>query len=112
MAANTRYQPAPQRDSFDERPYNPAPPSYEATAEGPRTEDDNVPDDFKVCGRLFLKIGSGLILTIYSVRRHGLGGYSSHPYAVHPQGLLHPVSDLKTGILLPTRAVVDISFFH
>lgn len=49
MAANTRYQPAPQRDSFEEAQYAQAPPSYEATAEAPRSEDDNVPDDFKVC---------------------------------------------------------------
>lgn len=48
MAANTKYQPAPQRDSLDER-YPQPPPSYEATATGPpRTEYDNVPDDFKV----------------------------------------------------------------
>jgi hypothetical protein len=51
MAANTRYQPAPQRDSLEEEesPFTRAPPSYEATAEAPRSEDDNVPDDFKVC---------------------------------------------------------------
>jgi hypothetical protein len=53
MAANTRYQPAPQRDSFDEPEYSQAPPAYgsnDATASAePRSEDDNVPDDFKVC---------------------------------------------------------------
>lgn len=49
MAANARYAPAPQRDSFEDEPYTQAPPSYQATAEPePRTEDDNVPDDFKV----------------------------------------------------------------
>lgn len=51
MAANTRYQPAPQRDSLDEPGYTQPPPSYQATAESsqqPRSEDDNVPDDFKV----------------------------------------------------------------
>lgn len=51
MAANTRYEPAPQRDSFEERGYTQPPPSYQATAEysqAPRSEDDNVPDDFKV----------------------------------------------------------------
>lgn len=50
MAANTRYEPAPQRDSFEE-PYTQGPPSYQATAEPepePRTEYDNLPDDFKV----------------------------------------------------------------
>lgn len=56
MAANTKYQAAPQRDSFEEGNYSQAPPSYQAesrTDDGllggaPREEDDNVPDDFKV----------------------------------------------------------------
>ena len=55
MAANTKYQPAPQRDSFEESSYTQAPPSYQAEAHSnddllgaPRGEDDNVPDDFKV----------------------------------------------------------------
>jgi hypothetical protein len=57
MAANTRYQAAPQRDSFEDQHYTQAPPSYQATAEPaeplePRTENDNLPDDFKVC-RIF-----------------------------------------------------------
>ena len=54
MAANTKYQPAAQRDSFEESSYTQAPPSYQAEAShqdnllgGPRGEDDNVPDDFK-----------------------------------------------------------------
>ena len=55
MAGNTKYQPAPQRDSFEESSYTQAPPSYQAESShqdtllaGPRGEDDNVPDDFKV----------------------------------------------------------------
>jgi protein lifeguard len=49
MAANAGYQPAPQRDSLEEpASFSHAPPTYEATAESPREEDDNVPDDFKV----------------------------------------------------------------
>ena len=55
MAANTKYQPAPQRDSFEEGNYTEAPPSYQAESSthepnlgSPREEDDNVPDDFKV----------------------------------------------------------------
>lgn len=50
MAANARYEPAPQRDSFEGQGYTQAPPSYQATAQEPqpRSEDDNVPDDFKV----------------------------------------------------------------
>ena len=49
MAENTRYEPAPQRDSFEDQHYTQAPPSYQATADHlePRTEGDNVPDDFK-----------------------------------------------------------------
>jgi hypothetical protein len=52
MAANTRYEPAPQRDSFEDHPYTQEPPSYQAAddfATEPRSEGDNVPDDFKVC---------------------------------------------------------------
>lgn len=55
MAANTKYQPAAQRDSFEESSYTQAPPSYQAGPSNqgnilgsPRDEDDNVPDDFKV----------------------------------------------------------------
>jgi protein lifeguard len=56
MAANTKYQPAPQSDPFEEQDYTSAPPSYQAessTAQpdvlgSPRGEDDNIPDDFKV----------------------------------------------------------------
>ena len=54
MAANTKYQAAPQRDSFEESSYTQAPPSYQAEPAqndtllgAPRDEDDNVPDDFK-----------------------------------------------------------------
>ncbi|KAL4913923.1 inhibitor of apoptosis-promoting Bax1-domain-containing protein [Aspergillus aurantiobrunneus] len=50
MAANTRYEPAPQRDSFEDQQYTRAPPSYQATPQEPRSEDDNVPDDFKFGG--------------------------------------------------------------
>ncbi|KAF9891237.1 hypothetical protein FE257_004801 [Aspergillus nanangensis] len=72
MAANTRYQPAPQRDSFEE-PYTQAPPSYQATAESsqqPRSEDDNVPDDFKFGGTVAegtLPIRMQFIRKVYSI---------------------------------------------
>ena len=68
MAPNTKYQPAPQRDSFDEPSpsYTQAPPSYQAEASyndpmlgGPRGEDDNVPDDFKVCELSFASVPCG-----------------------------------------------------
>lgn len=50
MAANTKYTPAPQRDSLEEPSYSQAPPSYQAEPllGQERSEDDNVPDDFKV----------------------------------------------------------------
>ncbi len=57
MATTTKYQPAPQRDSFDGPAapppgYSQAPPSYqdEPVVGEARTEDDNVPDDFKFGG--------------------------------------------------------------
>jgi hypothetical protein len=53
MANNTRYQPVPARDSFEEpNSYTQAPPSYQAEPllNEARTEDDNVPDDFKFGG--------------------------------------------------------------
>ena len=63
MASSTRYQPAPQRDSLEERQYTQAPPSYQATGPDlddgtPRTEDDHVPDDFKV-GSTRFRLTSG-----------------------------------------------------
>ena len=55
MAANARYEQAPQRDSFEEREFSQPPPSYQATPDfssAPRSEGDNLPDDFKVCSLL------------------------------------------------------------
>lgn len=52
MAANTKYQSAPQSDAYEDEPYSQPPPSYQAEASNapgvPRGEDDNIPDDFKV----------------------------------------------------------------
>jgi hypothetical protein len=59
MADTTKYTQARQRDSLDDAPhYTQAPPSYEdqpsssrdedALLGGPRSSEDNVPDDFKV----------------------------------------------------------------
>ncbi|KAA8647027.1 hypothetical protein EYZ11_000094 [Aspergillus tanneri] len=73
MAANTRYEPAPQRDSFEERAYPQPPPSYQATAERsqqPRSEDDNVPDDFKFGGMVAeatLPIRMQFIRKVYAI---------------------------------------------
>jgi protein lifeguard len=58
MANNTRYQPAPQRDSLEENGYSQPPPAYQAEDHTnaallggvPRGEDDNMPDDFKFGG--------------------------------------------------------------
>lgn len=56
--AGAKYQPASQRDSFDDTNMTEPPPSYQAEASTtaallggvPRSEDDNVPDDFKFGG--------------------------------------------------------------
>jgi len=55
--SNTKYQPVPGRDSIDEptSSYTQPPPSYQAEANeallaAPRTEYDNLPDDFKFGG--------------------------------------------------------------
>lgn len=66
MASNAKYQRAPTEDYHDDvhaDDYTNAPPAYaeggsSRTADeeqglfsGPRSSDDNIPDDFKVCGR-------------------------------------------------------------
>lgn len=69
MASHARYERAPQRDSLEETPdawaQHPPPPSYQATttefAQGPRSEGDNVPDDFKVGLLIYLRaFGKGI----------------------------------------------------
>ncbi|KAF2843723.1 transmembrane BAX inhibitor motif-containing protein-like protein 4 [Patellaria atrata CBS 101060] len=79
MAANTKYQPAPQRDSFEDEPgYNQPPPSYQAEASTnaglygavPRSEDDNLPDDFKfggVVSEATLDIRMQFIRKVYAI---------------------------------------------
>ncbi|KAI1943536.1 hypothetical protein LOZ66_000119 [Ophidiomyces ophidiicola] len=75
MAANTRYTPAPQRDSLEEQQqYTQAPPSYQASSDplmgAPRTEGDNVPDDFKFGGSVAeatLPIRMQFIRKVYSI---------------------------------------------
>ncbi|MCJ1453334.1 hypothetical protein MMC28_003681 [Mycoblastus sanguinarius] len=74
MAANTKYQAAPQRDSFEESSYTQAPPSYQAEPNdilgGPRGEDDNVPDDFKFGGTVAeatLPIRMQFVRKVYSI---------------------------------------------
>ncbi|KAL9620087.1 MAG: hypothetical protein Q9160_005377 [Pyrenula sp. 1 TL-2023] len=73
MAANTRYQQAPQRDSFeDQQRYTQPPPSYQAdSTEGLlRSEDDNIPDDFKFGGTVAeatLDIRMAFIRKVYAI---------------------------------------------
>ncbi|CAI7654179.1 unnamed protein product [Penicillium discolor] len=74
MAANTRYEPAPQRDSLDDPSYSQAPPSYQATAvpaePAPRSEDDNLPDDFKFGGTVAegtIDIRMQFVRKVYSI---------------------------------------------
>lgn len=73
MAANTKYQPAPTRDSLDEG-YSQPPPSYQAEASNapgvPRGEDDNVPDDFKFGGSVAeatIDIRMAFIRKVYTI---------------------------------------------
>lgn len=102
MAANTRYEPAPQRDSFEE-PFTHAPPSYQATAEPePRTEHDNLPDDFKVRYQITILGSLQRMLTNPPVRRRYCRRHDRHSDAVRPQGVLDLVSirlaqTLRTG---------------
>ena len=74
MSSNTKYQPAPQRDSFDEGNYSQAPPSYQAEGNtndtllgAPRGEDDNIPDDFKVDSTMFTVPLLALKANVYAV---------------------------------------------
>ena len=66
MAANAKYTAAPQRDSLDTAHYSQAPPSYvdepssstdqAALLGGPRSSEDNIPDDFKVGSGDFVSV--------------------------------------------------------
>ncbi|MCJ1327948.1 hypothetical protein MMC10_004623 [Thelotrema lepadinum] len=78
MASSTKYQPAPQRDSFEEGNYTEAPPSYQAESSSnnhpapgaPRQEDDNIPDDFKFGGSVAeatLPIRMQFIRKVYAI---------------------------------------------
>jgi len=72
MAANTKYAPAPTRDSFEEPGYSQAPPSYQAETAmpAPRSEGDNVPDDFKFGGSVAeatLPVRMQFIRKVYSI---------------------------------------------
>ncbi|EMC91410.1 hypothetical protein BAUCODRAFT_152667 [Baudoinia panamericana UAMH 10762] len=74
MAANTKYQPV-NRESFEDEPshsYSQAPPSYQAepVVGASRTEDDNIPDDFKFGGSVAeatLPIRMQFIRKVYAI---------------------------------------------
>lgn len=72
MAANTKYSAAPTRDSFEEPSYSQAPPSYQAepVMGEARSEDDNLPDDFKFGGSVAeatLPIRMQFIRKVYAI---------------------------------------------
>ncbi|KAF2168843.1 hypothetical protein M409DRAFT_20858 [Zasmidium cellare ATCC 36951] len=70
--ASTKYTPAPQRDSLDDVPSQ-APPSYQADEPlmgEARSEDDNIPDDFKFGGSVAeatLPIRMQFIRKVYAI---------------------------------------------
>jgi protein lifeguard len=76
--AGPKYQHVPQRDSLDESSYSQAPPSYQAedpTREAlisgvARSEDDNLPDDFKfggVVAEATLDIRMAFVRKVYAI---------------------------------------------
>jgi hypothetical protein len=73
--SSAKYQPAPQRDSFDEPSYSQAPPSYQENVQSPllgaaRTENDNLPDDFKfggVVAEATLDIRMAFVRKVYAI---------------------------------------------
>ncbi|CAI7570791.1 unnamed protein product [Penicillium pancosmium] len=73
MAANARYERAPTRDSLEDQEYTQAPPSYQATAvpdPAPRSENDNLPDDFKFGGTVAegtIEIRMQFVRKVYSI---------------------------------------------
>ncbi|KAK8184986.1 transmembrane BAX inhibitor motif-containing protein [Phyllosticta capitalensis] len=79
MAANTKFQPVPQRDSLeDQHHFSQPPPAYEAEASTnaallsgvARGEDDNLPDDFKfggVVAEATLDIRMAFVRKVYAI---------------------------------------------
>ncbi|KAJ9645830.1 hypothetical protein H2199_002871 [Coniosporium tulheliwenetii] len=76
MAAHTKFQPVPQRDSLEDSSFSQAPPAYQAEAASasllgaPRSEDDNLPDDFKfggVVAEATLDIRMQFIRKVYAI---------------------------------------------
>jgi hypothetical protein len=76
--SQAKYQPAPQRDSLDEPSsrYSQAPPSYQEQGSqsqllgAARTENDNLPDDFKfggVVAEATLDIRMAFVRKVYAI---------------------------------------------
>lgn len=113
MSGATKYSPTAQRDSLDESvQYTQAPPSYEdqpstsqdqdALLGGPRSSEDNIPDDFKV-RRSGTNLGIA-VLMLDPVRRFCRRGYHRHSHAVCSEGLLHSVRyNLRLSEINPNR---------
>ena len=99
--AGTKYTAAPQRDSLDDAAdYPQGPPSYQNAPSSsrdkdtllgaPRSSEDNIPDDFKVC--IASETGACLASTdVCIVRRLRRGGDPRHSNAIHSQGLCYLV---------------------
>jgi hypothetical protein len=75
--AGPKYQNVPQRDSFEESSHVQAPPTYQAEdpqqtllSGVPRSENDNLPDDFKfggVVAEATLDIRMAFIRKVYAI---------------------------------------------
>lgn len=95
--SNTKYQAV----ATDEEPeqYTQAPPSYQGASSAeptygavPRSEDDNLPDDFKVIPHTGLICRFTAALTSGPVWWLCGGGDSGRAYGLHQEGLRHLVS--------------------
>jgi protein lifeguard len=117
MAANTKYHAAPQRDSFEERSYTQAPPSYQAAGPSdgilgsPRGEDDNVPDDFKVRPSnptLNLSASNNMVSNTVDLQ---FGGSVSEATLDIRMQFIRKVYAILTVQLLLTAVLSSVSFF-
>lgn len=96
----SKYSAAPQRDSFDDTAnYSQAPPSYadepsssaDAALLGggaPRSSEDNIPDDFKVCRCTRPCCGIADVVLVRWFHRRGDNRY---PDGICEKGVLYPV---------------------
>jgi hypothetical protein len=104
----SKYTAAPQRDSFDDTAnYSQAPPSYadepsssaDAALLGggaPRSSEDNIPDDFKVCE---CPLRCGGVANVVVVRWFRLRGDYRYPHGVCEKGVFYSVSQANASPL-------------